>query len=108
MELSECAHRGNSVTRHQVTRLLEEWSEGRRGALDQVMPLVYRELKRIAAGYLAGERPGITLQVTALVHEAYLRMVDYDEPRFESRKQFYVVSAQLMRRILVDHARRRK
>jgi RNA polymerase sigma factor (TIGR02999 family) len=71
------------------------------------MPRVYDELKRIASAYLEGERPNATMQVTALVHEAYLRMVDYREPRFENRKHFYVVAAQLMRRILLDHARRR-
>jgi RNA polymerase sigma factor (TIGR02999 family) len=64
-------------------------------------------LKRIAGAYLDGERPGATLQVTALVHETYLRLVEYREPKFESRKHFYVVAAQVMRRILVDHARRR-
>jgi hypothetical protein len=66
----------------QITRLLEQWSEGHREALDQLMPLVYSELKRIAGAYLEGERSGATLQVTALVHEAYLRLVDYREPRF--------------------------
>jgi len=91
----------------QITKLLDEWSQGQRGALDELMPLVYSELKRIAASYLEGERPGATLQVTALVHEAYLRLLDYREPKFESRKHFYVIAAQMMRRILVDHARRR-
>jgi RNA polymerase sigma factor (TIGR02999 family) len=90
-----------------ITGLLDQWSQGRRGALDELMPLVYSELKRIAGAYLDGERPGATLQVTALVHETYLRLVEYREPKFESRKHFYVVAAQVMRRILVDHARRR-
>ena len=90
-----------------ITGLLDQWSQGRRGALDELMPLVYAELKRIAGAYLDGERPGATLQVTALVHEAYLRLVEYRKPKFESRKHFYVVAAQVMRRILVDHARRR-
>jgi RNA polymerase sigma factor (TIGR02999 family) len=90
-----------------ITGLLDQWSQGRRGALDELMPLVYAELKRIAGAYLDGERPGATLQVTALVHETYLRLVEYREPKFESRKHFYVVAAQVMRRILVDHARRR-
>jgi RNA polymerase sigma factor (TIGR02999 family) len=91
----------------QITRLLERWSEGHREALDQLIPVVYSELKRIASGYLQGERPGATLQVTALVHDTYLRLIDYREPNFKSRKHFYVVAAQVMRRILVDHARRR-
>ena len=91
----------------QITILLDQWSRGRPGALDELMPLVYPELKKIAAAYLEGERPNLTLQVTALVHEAYLRLVDYRRPKFESRKHFYVVAAQVMRRILVDHARRR-
>jgi RNA polymerase sigma factor (TIGR02999 family) len=91
----------------QITNLLDQWRQGRRGALDELMPLVYSELKRIASAFLEGERPGATLQVTALVHEAYLRLVDFREPKFESRKHFYVVAAQVMRRILVDHARRR-
>jgi RNA polymerase sigma factor (TIGR02999 family) len=90
-----------------ITELLDQWSQGRRGALDELMPLVYCELKRIATSYLEGERLGTTLQVTALVHEAYLRLIDYRQPKFESRKHFYVVAAQVMRRILVDHARRR-
>jgi RNA polymerase sigma factor (TIGR02999 family) len=92
----------------EITHLLEQWGEGRRTALDDLMPLVYGELKRIARAYLEGERPGATLQVTALVHEAYLRLVDYRETKFESRKHFYVTAAQVMRRILVDRARRRK
>lgn len=90
-----------------ITELLDQWSQGRRNALDELMRLVYSELKRIAGAYLEGERPGATLQVTALVHEAYLRLIDYRQQKFESRKHFYVVAAQVMRRILVDHARRR-
>jgi RNA polymerase sigma factor (TIGR02999 family) len=90
----------------RITSLLDEWSQGRPGALDKLMPLVYAELKRIASAYLETERHG-TLQVTALVHEAYLRLVNFHHPKFESRKHFYVVAAQQMRRILVDHARRR-
>jgi|HubBroStandDraft_4_1064222.scaffolds.fasta_scaffold28958_2 RNA polymerase sigma factor (TIGR02999 family) len=91
----------------EITQLLARWSGGNRDALNELMPLIYSELKRMAAAYLRGERPGATLQVTALVHEAYLRLVDCREPRFESRKHFYVFAAQMMRRILVDHARRR-
>lgn len=92
---------------HEITRLLDRWRCGQREALDELVPLVYSELKQIAAACLSGERPGETLQVTALVHETYLRLVDYREPNFENRKHFYVVAAQAMRRILIDHARRR-
>jgi RNA polymerase sigma factor (TIGR02999 family) len=92
---------------HDITRLLNRWGKGDRTALDELMPLVYSELKKIAAVYLEDERPTATLQVTALVHEAYLRLADYREPKFESRKHFYVVAAQAIRRILVEHARRR-
>jgi RNA polymerase sigma factor (TIGR02999 family) len=92
---------------HEITRILKRWHEGERGALDDLVPLIYFELKRIAAGCLNGERPSASLQVTALVHEAYLRLSDYREPNFESRKHFYVAAAQAMRRILIDHARRR-
>jgi hypothetical protein len=82
-----------------ITRLLERWGAGEREALDELMPLVYSELKRTATAYLERERPGATLQVTLLVHEAYLRLVGYQRPNFESRKHFYAVAAQLMRRI---------
>jgi len=92
---------------HEITDLLNRWGEGDRAALDELMPLVYSEIKRIAAGYLEGERSGCTLEATALVHEAYLRLLDYRQPRFEDRKHFYAVSAQAVRRILVDHARAR-
>ena len=95
------------MAKSPITGLLDQWSQGRRGALDELMPLVYGELKRIATSYLEGESLGTTLQVTALVHEAYLRLIDYRRPKFESRKHFYVVAAQVMRCILVDHARRR-
>jgi RNA polymerase sigma-70 factor, ECF subfamily len=90
-----------------ITELLDQWGQGGGGALNELMPLVYSELKRIASGYLNGERQGATLQVTALVHEAYLRLLEYREPKFESRKHFYAAAAQVMRRILVDYARRR-
>jgi RNA polymerase sigma factor (TIGR02999 family) len=92
---------------HEITSLLERWGGGDRDAFDELMPLVYAELKRIAGAYLSEERQGHTLQVTALVHEAYLRLLQYREPRFESRKHFYAAAAQAVRRILVDHARRR-
>src|SRR5262245_47119468 len=92
---------------HEITRLLERWAGGHREALNELMPLVYAELKRIAAAYLDREPPNATLQVTALVHEAYLRLLAYRDPKFGSRKHFYVVAAQAMRRILVDRARQR-
>jgi RNA polymerase sigma-70 factor, ECF subfamily len=88
-----------------VTQLLAQWAGGDRGALDSLMPVVYGELRRIADSYLRGERTGHTLQPTALVHEAWMRLVRQDQPSFEHRKQFYALAAQMMRRILVDHAR---
>jgi len=89
-----------------ITRLLIEWAGGRSAALDQLTPLVYDELRRLAAGYLSRERPGHVLQPTALVHEAYLRMVDQHHQNWESRRHFFGVAAHLMRLILVDSARR--
>jgi RNA polymerase sigma factor (TIGR02999 family) len=89
----------------EITELLVAWSGGDRAALEQLLPLVYSELKRVAARRLARERPEHTLQPTALVHEAYLKLVDQRRARWESRTQFFGVAAELMRRILVDHAR---
>jgi RNA polymerase sigma-70 factor (ECF subfamily) len=86
--------------------LLRAWSDGDRNALDKLAPIVYDELRRLARYYLHRERPGHSLQATALVNEAYLRLVDYKRMRWENRAHFFAVSAQLMRRILVDHARR--
>jgi RNA polymerase sigma-70 factor, ECF subfamily len=91
---------------HDVTQLLQAWSEGDQGAVDKLMPLVYRELHRLAQRYMAQERPGHTLQPTALVNEAYLRLVDVGKVSFQNRAHFFGVSAQLMRRILVEFARR--
>lgn len=88
-----------------VTELLVRWRGGDREALDALMPLVYNELRRIAHHYLNNERPGHTLQSTALVHEAYARMVEQDFPQWQNRAHFYAVAAQLMRQILVDYAR---
>lgn len=88
-----------------VTQLLAQWARGDSGALDSLMPIVYAELRKIADGYLRRERSGHTLQPTALVHEAWLRLVKQDETSFANRKQFFALSAQVMRRILVDHAR---
>ncbi len=88
-----------------VTQLLARWAEGDRSALDGLMPIVYGELRRIADGYLRRERSGHTLQPTALVNEAWLRLVRQDGLHFDHRRQFYALAAQAMRRILVDHAR---
>jgi RNA polymerase sigma factor (TIGR02999 family) len=93
---------------HKVTRLLEEWSKGDRQALDALIPLVHDELHRLAQGYLSRERPGLTLQATALVNEAYLRLVGEREMQWQSRAHFIGVAAQLMRFILVDHCRRKR
>lgn len=89
----------------EVTVLLERWRSGDRAALDLLMPLVYEELRRLARHYLRQERPDHTLQSTALVHEAYVRLVGQDLPEWQSRAHFFGVAARLMRQILVDHAR---
>jgi RNA polymerase sigma factor (TIGR02999 family) len=91
---------------HEVTLLLAEWAKGNRKALDELTPLVYRELRQLAASYLRKERLGHTLQPTALVHEAYVRLVNQSSPNWQNRSHFYGVAARLMRQILVDHARR--
>ena len=88
-----------------ITQLLERWSGGDEKALDQLMPLVYAELHRLAGAYLRRERREQTLQPTELVNEAYLKLIDQRSARWQNRAQFYGVAAQLMRRILVDHAR---
>jgi RNA polymerase sigma factor (TIGR02999 family) len=92
---------------HQITKLLREWSDGKRDAFDELMPLVYAELHKQAARYLKNERPGYTLQPTALIHEAYLKLIDQTEIEWQSRTQFFAFSAKVMRHILVDRARRR-
>ncbi len=89
----------------QVTDLLALWQSGDRQALDVLMPLVYEELRHLARHYLSMERPDHTLQSTALVHEAFVRLVGQKPPEWKSRKHFYGVAARLMRQILVDHAR---
>ena len=89
---------------HNVTELLRDWSRGDRAALDKLVPLVYDELRRQAARYMRRESAGNTLQTTAVVHEAYLRLVDQNV-HWQSRAHFFGVAAQMMRRILVDHAR---
>jgi RNA polymerase sigma factor (TIGR02999 family) len=90
---------------HVVTQLLQQWSRGDQTALDKLIPIVYEELRRQAANYLRRERPGQSLQTTALVHEAYLRLVDQRAVEWQNRNHFFGIAAQLMRRILVDHAR---
>ncbi len=89
----------------EVTRLLAAYSRGDREALDKLLPLVYGELRRTAERYLRRERSDHTLQATALVHEAYLKLIDQREVRWQNRAHFFGVAAQAMRRILVDHAR---
>jgi len=91
---------------HEITHLLKAWREGQAGASDQLMPLVYDELHRLARSYMVRERPDHTLQATALVNEAYVRLVDASAS-FQDRAHFYGMCAQLMRRILVDWARSR-
>src|SRR6516164_5748789 len=90
----------------EVSEFLRAWSDGDRGALDSLTPLVYHELHRLARRYMRGERPGHSLQTSALVNEAYMRLVDYKGMQWQNRAHFFAVSAQLMRRILVEHARR--
>ena len=90
-----------------VSAILRAWSDGDQRALDRLTPIVYNELRRLARRYMRQERPGHSLQTTALVNEAYMRLVDYKRMQWQNRAHFFAVSAQLMRRILVDHARRR-
>ena len=90
----------------EVSALLQAWSEGDQDAVKKLTPIVYEELHRLARHYMRQERSGHSLQTTALVNEAYVRLTDYKRMRWENRAHFFAVSAQLMRRILVDHARR--
>ena len=92
----------------EVTGLLLAWSEGEQTAFEKLVPLVYAELRRVAHRYMGRERPGHSLQTTALVNEAYLRLIDARRVRWQNRAHFFAVSAQLMRRILVDFARSRQ
>lgn len=98
----------NKADSHEMTELLRRWSEGDVDALEALTPIVYAELYRIARSYMARERDGHTLQATALVNEAFIRLIDWKAAKWESRAHFFGVSAQLMRRILVDFARRRR
>jgi RNA polymerase sigma factor (TIGR02999 family) len=93
-------------TRH-ITEMLKQWGEGNQNALDTLMPLVYEELRRQAARYLRKERQGHTLQTTALIHEAYLKLIDQRNVDWQNRSHFFAIASQAMRRILVDHARER-
>lgn len=90
-----------------ITQILQQWSEGDEKAVESLFPLVYEELRRLARNYLAKERSGHTLQPTALVHEAYMRLIDQTRTTWQSRVHFYAVAANMMRRILVNHARDR-
>src|SRR6266581_2117425 len=94
-----------SMSPHRVTQLLEQWSHGDDSALAELTPLVYEELRRLAHHYMQGQRPDHTLQTTALVNEAYLRLADQSRPNFTNRSHFFAVAAKAMRQILVNHAK---
>jgi len=91
---------------HEITQLLAEWTDGNQSALDELYPLVYDELHRLARRYMSRERKDHTLQTTALINEAYVRLVDQKNVHWANRSHFFAISAQIMRRILIDHARR--
>ncbi|MGI8641125.1 MAG: sigma-70 family RNA polymerase sigma factor [Pyrinomonadaceae bacterium] len=91
---------------NEITKMLEDYRNGNREVLDELLPLVYNELRRLAHSYLRSERENLTLQTTALVHEAYLKLIDQRSVNFENRAQFFALSATAMRRILLDNARR--
>jgi len=97
-----------SLAAHRVTQLLVDWSGGNQAAHDELMPLVYDELRRLARRHMRREGVGHSLQTTGLVNEAYLRLVDQESVRWQNRAHFFGIASQLMRRILVDHARMRK
>ena len=92
-------------TSEDITRLLLDWGKGNQAALNELMPIVYDELRRLARHYMRAQRPGHTLQTTALVNEAYLKLIDSSRVKWQNRTHFFAISAQLMRRILVDFAR---
>src|SRR5262245_40131973 len=96
-----------SLSREEVTQLLLAWRQGEQVALEKLVPLVHKELRRLAHRYMSGEREGNTLQTTALVNEAYLRLVDSSQVEWQNRSHFLAIAAQLMRRVLVDFARAR-
>ena len=91
----------------ETTHLLRSWADGDEGALEQLTPRVYNELRRIAGHFMQNERPGKTIQTTALVHEAYLKLIDINNVDWQHRAHFFAISAQVMRRILLDRARKR-
>ena len=93
---------------HTVTQLLRAWRQGDAAALDRLVPVVYQKLRRLARHYMAGQRPGHTLQATALVNEAYMRLIDCEQVNWKDRAHFFAISAQMMRRVLVEFARSRQ
>lgn len=93
---------------HEITDLLHAWNEGESEALDELLPIVYQELHRQAENFMRHERSNHTLQTTALIHEAYLKLVDQNRMEWENRSQFFGIAANLMRRVLIDYARTRK
>src|SRR5438093_6199707 len=93
---------------HELTKLLQDWSGGNEEALEQLAPRVYKELHRLASRYMAGERSNHPLQTSALINEAYVRLIEWKNVHWQNRAHFFAVSAQLMRRILVDIARARR
>ncbi len=93
------------LDRREITEMLQEWSSGNREALDELMPLIYTELHRQAAQFLRRERQNHTLQTTALIHEAYVKLIDQREVKWQNRAHFFAIAAQAMRRILVDYAK---
>lgn len=98
----------NQPASHDITQLLLDWGNGDKEALDKLMPFVYDELRKLAGHYMRNQRPEHTLQTTALVNEAYLRLIDSSQVRWQNRTHFFAISAQLMRRVLVDFARAKK
>lgn len=96
-----------SLPPQEVTQLLVDWGNGNQAALDRLMPLVYTELRQLAHRYMRRERPGHTMQTTALIHEAYLRLVDQNQVRWQHQAHFFGIAARLMRQILIEHARSR-
>ena len=105
-ESDEGAEKPDESAMGDISTLLRAWRDGDQSALEKLTPIVYDELHRLARRYMKGERPGNSLQATALVNEAYIRLVDYERMQWQNRAHFFAVSAQLMRRILVEHARR--
>src|SRR5262245_51338288 len=97
-----------ATSSHSVTRLLLCWRQGDAAALEQLIPLVYQKLRRLARRYMAGQRPDHTLQATALINEAYVRLIDCQQVNWKDRAHFFAVSAQMMRRVLVEFARSRQ